>query len=265
MVEPFYFGESPRMLFGALHAATRRRERALLVCPAVLHDAMRSRRSLWTLCESLAAGACDVLRFDWFGTGESSGDPLDLSLAGMLDDLGAARSMLRTLSADAPLRMLALRSSCLPLLAFAHAQAGPVDLVLWDPRLDGAALVAQWRRKHHAQLHEAGRYPYGRGEPRADELLGFRIRTSWLDELAALDFTARPLPVGSRVLVAGWHPTPAVERFIAAQRAGAVSVDWMALPAGETPALDRPELFERQVFPRRSVAELGERLAERVV
>jgi len=260
MVESFYFGESPRLLAGALHPAARR-TRTLLVCPPLLHDAVRSRRSLWALCEAQAAAGCDALRFDWYGTGDSSGESADVSVSGLIDDLGAARSLLRTIGNDAPQRLLGLRSGCLPLLAFAAMQAGPVDLVLWDADLNGAAVVQRWRAQHVEQLREAGRYPYGHGHAADNEMLGFAVAPALLDDLSALDFTSRPLPVGSRVLVAGWQPTADVERFISTQRAASVSVDWMGLVDGEMPS-QNPAVFERQRFPRRSVAELGERLSE---
>lgn len=260
MVDPFYFGEAPRLLCGLLHAASRR-ERALLICPPLLHDATRSRRGLWSLAETQAAAGSDVLRFDWYGSGDSTGESGEITLGGLLDDLGAARSQLRTLSNGARLRMLGLRSASLPLLAFATQQAGPVDLVLWDVDLCGRTLVARWREQHREQLRQAGRYPYGSGAPVADELLGFPVSLTFLAELEQLEFSARPLPVGSRVLVAGWELTPKVERFIATQRAASVSADWMPLPPGEIPSLD-PAVFERQRFPRRSVAALDARLSE---
>jgi hypothetical protein len=267
MTEPFYFGDSPRSLFGILHPAIARQKKALLACPPLFQDAIRSHRALWQLAESLSEAGIDTLRFDWFGTGDSSGESQELVFDGMLDDLLAAREMLTTMSGATLTRMLALRSSALPLLMHAAAQSAPVDLVLWDPCLDGKAVVADWRAQQTRQMAEAGRYVYRTSVPDRDELLGFTVNDELLASIEALDLSRTPLPHGSRVLLAVWATSAPVEqalveRFIETQRTAGAVVECLQFDTAEAPPFDAPRLFEAQIFPRRSLSQLMERMVE---
>ncbi len=261
MTEPFFFGQPQRSLFGILHPASTPRRKALLVCAPLLQDGIRSQRALWALAETLAAAGVDALRFDWFGSGDSAGESRDLSFAGLLDDLQVARITLRGLS-DAPrICVLALRSAALPLIAQASADTEPVDLILWDPQLLGSSTIADWRLQHEQQLHEAGRYPGGRSAIEDDELLGFDVAPALLDPLAAADATRMRLPAGSRILLAAWNAGPELERFVAAQRAVGIAVETLQFDAADAPSFDDPHRFESLAFPRRSVTQLAQRLA----
>jgi hypothetical protein len=262
MTEPFYFGDSPRSLFGILHPAIARQKKALLACPPLFQDAIRSHRALWQLAESLSEAGIDTLRFDWFGTGDSGGESRDLVFDGMLTDLLVAREALATMSGAASVRMLALRSSAFPLLMHAAAQPMPVDLVLWDPCLDGKAVVADWREQQARQIAEAGRYVYRTSVPDRDELLGFTVNDELLASIEALDLSRTPLPRGSRVLLAVWATSAPVERFIETQREAGADVECLQFDTAEAPPFDAPRLFEAQIFPRRSLSQLVERLVE---
>ncbi|WP_167285027.1 alpha/beta hydrolase family protein [Marilutibacter alkalisoli] len=265
MTEPFYFGELPRSLFGAFHPALGQKSpdhdrQALLVCPPLLQDAIRSHRALWRLGETLSEGGVDTLRFDWFGTGDSAGDDADVLFEGLVDDVGMASEMLASMTAATRMRRFGLRSSALPLLAHAARQRGPVDLVLWDPCLDGGALVEGWRRQQQEQMTVAGRYPYGAPTPDDDELMGFAVADVLCDALSGFDGRKVVLPAGSRLLLAEWSPSVDTDAFVAHQLAAGVQVERLLLDPDETPPFDQPRLFESQLFPRRSVALLARRI-----
>ena len=256
----FHFGRDNR-LFGMLHrAASGAGDDVLLVAPPLLQEGIASQRALWTLCETASAAGTSVLRFDWFGSGESAGRSDEMTMATLQQDLGDAAG--RLAPSGTP-RTLALRSACLPLLAAAGGASAPVDLVLWDPVLDGGALVDAWKRQHQEQLQAVGRYLPGRGiPPAASELLGFDVCPDFVDALAQADFRRCALPAGSRVLVAAWEIDAALQAFIDIQQGAGVSVQTLVLVEGEQPAWSDPAQFENQAYPRRSVAKLGQALAE---
>lgn len=269
MTEPCYFGPRGRELFGLLHhGATADGDSpqvprpAWLVCPPLLQDAIRSHRALWTLSRSLAGAGHDVMHFDWYGTGDSSGDLEDLTLAGMSRDLDAGMAALGR-GASARPRVLALRSAALPVLAWVRQRGMPVDLVLWQPCLDGAGQVADWRAQQVDQLTVAGRYPYGAPAGADDDLMGFRLARAWLDSLAALDFRAWTLPEGSHLLVAAWQRDVVLDAWLERQRGAGIELDVLVFEDDEAPPVDAPRLFEAQLFPRQSVAALSSRMAGR--
>ena len=262
----FYFGARERRRFGMWHrpdAPTDASGPRVLVAPPLLQEGIMSQRALWSLCESVAGAGTHALRFDWYGAGDSAGDTTDLSLAGMQEDLREALESLSTVAGQ-PGRVLALRSACLPVLLQATAGSAPVDLVLWDPVLQGGPMIERWRHQHRQQLAGVGRYIVRKPAPCADnELLGFELATGFADALAQLDFRQRPLPPGSRVLIVAWTPDADLQAFIDTQRAAGVVVEVAALTTADQPPWDDPVQFENQALPRRSLVQLATLLTER--
>lgn len=267
MSAPFFFGSPGRDLYGLLHArdgVIPASAHALLLCAPLLQDGIRSHRALWALAQAVGEYGIPTLTFDWYGTGDSAGADTALSLPGMLDDLEhASRELLRR-GEVTQLQWLALRSAALPLLAFLERRAEPAEIVLWAPQLDGARLVREWREQHRQQLHESGRYVNAHHESDDGELLGFGVDDALLSTLSALDAASLRLPAGSRVRMAVWEMDEELDRFARGQRANGVSVEAVLLDEGERPEWCVPSRFGGQVFPRRAVAQLAQRMTAQV-
>ncbi|MDR0182531.1 hypothetical protein [Lysobacter arvi] len=267
MSAPFFFGAPGRALFGLLHAreeAIPASKHALLLCAPLLQDGIRSHRALWSLAQAVGQYGIPTLTFDWYGTGNSGGRDVELSVPGMFDDLDLACAELLRRGEVESVQFLALRNAALPLLAALERRVDPVDVVLWDPQLVGADVVASWRRQHRQQLHESGRYVHATHEPEDGELLGFGVHDALLDALCGLDAARLRLPPGSRVRMAVWEMDEELDRFAREQRAGGVSVEAVLLDEGERPEWDVPSRFGGQVFPRRAVAQLAQRMTAQV-
>jgi uncharacterized protein len=261
MPEIFYFGSPDRALLGLRHPPLGRAHGAVLACAPLLQEGIRCQRALWSLSETLAAAGIDVLRFDWFGSGDSAGTSADIVVPGLVDDLASAESFMRSSAALPGPRLLALRSAALPLLAHASRRREPVDVVLWAPVLDGAALAASWREQHRRQLHVAGRFLSAETASDDDELLGFVLDRDLLDDVGTLQGKNLLLPAGSKLLLAHWASSPVDESFVAAQRAAGVAVECLELDDADEPDWDDPDGFETQIFPRRAVNRLAGQLA----
>jgi hypothetical protein len=267
MPEIFYFGRGPRTLLGLRHPPIARPRASMLVCTPLLQEGIRCQRALWSLSEALATAGIDVLRFDWFGSGDSAGTSVDIDVPGLVDDIAAAEFLMRT-SADAGQaglarpRLFGLRSAALPLLAYASARREPVDVVLWAPALDGRALAAAWREQHRRQLHTAGRFLSAETASEDDELLGFVIDRDLLEDFGAWHGSDLLLPAGSRLVIAQWPASPVDEAFVDAQRDAGVMVEHFDLDGADEPAWDDPDQFETQIFPRQAVTQLARHLAE---
>ncbi|HEY0505281.1 MAG TPA: hypothetical protein VGD42_17500 [Lysobacter sp.] len=267
MSAPFFFGEAGRTLYGLLHAKPEPGEapaHGLLLCAPLLQDGIRSHRALWALAETVGNHGIPTLMFDWYGTGDSGGQDTELSLRGMLDDLDRASAELARRSGVKQVEWLALRSAALPLLTYLSGRIMPVDVVLWDPQLDGSRLVEGWREQHQKQLHGSGRYPNATHQSEGGELLGFGIDDALLSTLGAMDAARLRLPRGSRVRMAVWEMDEELDRFARAQRGNDVSVEAVLLDEGERPEWTVPSRFGGQVFPRRAVAQLAQRMTAQV-
>src|SRR5262245_27042595 len=81
---PLFFGPGDRSLFGWYHAAAGdvRATTGVVICAPLGHEHINSHRSLRHLADRFAAAGLPALRFDYHGTGDSSGydeDPQRLS------------------------------------------------------------------------------------------------------------------------------------------------------------------------------------------
>src|SRR5690606_20757112 len=142
-MEVFYFGQAPVQLLGVYHppALDCDRLQGVLLCYPFGQEYMRAHRAFRQLAESLAAKGYHVLRFDYRGSGDSSGDMDDVSAEDWLADIATAVGELRDLSGVHAVTLVGLRLGAL--LAAVHAaRAGDISrLVLWDPFASGQAFV----------------------------------------------------------------------------------------------------------------------------
>lgn len=153
-MDVFYFGQAPVQLLGVYHppALDHDRLQGVLLCYPFGQEYMRAHRAFRQLAESLAAKGYHVLRFDYRGSGDSSGNIDDVSAEDWLADIATAVGELRDLSGVHAITLVGLRLGAL--LAAVHAaRAGDISrLVLWDPFVSGQALVDEIKK-------EVGRSP----------------------------------------------------------------------------------------------------------
>jgi alpha/beta superfamily hydrolase len=195
---PFYFGPPDRQLFAIYHAPERERQvrAALLMCCPFGHEAIRAHRLYRVLADRIARLGIAVLRFDFFGNGESGGDDAQGEMTGWQRDLLSAHAELARRSGARATTWLAARLGATLALQSARRAPGLERLILWDPILDGPAYVEELHAAQIAML-EVGYYAknaswYKRREPGVvpaiTEALGHRISA----ELAAQWGALRP-------------------------------------------------------------------------
>jgi pimeloyl-ACP methyl ester carboxylesterase len=193
-VEPTYFGSDGKPLFGCYHAPQPpvRAGRALVICQPFGQEYVRCHRLLRLLAASLAQSGLPVLRFDYFGCGDSKGDAESATLARAIADLGEAvrfvRGRARALSVD----VLGLRLGAAIACRFASERRGQVErLVLWDPIVHGSEFLTSMQEQQVRFTKWLARQ-FGRALPAAqadgpNDFIGFRFCDALLEELGALD------------------------------------------------------------------------------
>ncbi|MFC3715269.1 amino acid adenylation domain-containing protein [Luteimonas soli] len=202
VLEPFHFGPPDRRLFGLYHAPRGQVRACVLMCPPLLHEQMRSYRFFAGIADQLAASGLACLRFDYFGTWDSGGASEDFHPAQARSDMALAAAALRERAGDVPLVLMGIRASAM--LARAEAERlGASALWLWQPVLDAAAYLRELDAFDAVERRSSTRYPFARKGPSADpgELMGFKLASTFREELLALDMHA-PVPE-TPVLVMG--------------------------------------------------------------
>jgi hypothetical protein len=130
--------------------------RALLVVSPLASEAVGSRRALVQLVRALASRGHGALMLDPRGTGESAGEPEDVTFEALCDDLRLGLSELARRFGEARPHVLAFRYASAAALAVSDGEA-PARVLLIDPCLDPQAALRQDLR------HEIARRVMRRG------------------------------------------------------------------------------------------------------
>ena len=198
---PCFFGDADRQLFGVYHPASgapARRAGVVLCYPAP----QEYRQAHWAyrrLAGLLAERGLHVLRFDYYGTGDSAGDSGEGRLAQWVADVGTAAQELQDVAGVRRTSLVGMRLGAAVAARAAAAGVDAADLVLWDPVVRGADYLAVLDAEHAAGM---GSHPYPVDERTApDELLGFVLPPAARAEIAAVDLAADGCGRPNRVLV----------------------------------------------------------------
>lgn len=135
----FYFGSSGKALFGAYHppiGAVRKNE-GVVLCPPIGVEGLRAQRALRQIATMLAKSGLHVLRFDYFGTGDSAGACEEGSVQQWQSDIETAMEELKDTAGISRLHLVGLRLGGALAAILAERVDGIENLVLWDPIVSG--------------------------------------------------------------------------------------------------------------------------------
>lgn len=197
-----HFGTSGRQLFGAYHAppATVTGRGAALLCPPWGQEYLVSYRVFRQLAVRLSESGYHVLRFDYFGTGDSAGEREDGDLASWQLDAAMAADELRDMSGFPSLATFGLRLGAAVAWRLAAARRDVHTTVLWDPILSGAAYLRELRAAQMEtdkwSLAPNRRAPSPVG---ALDLLGFPLTTSMRQSIEAVRTDSYAAPMTAQV------------------------------------------------------------------
>lgn len=182
-MDTFLFGPGDR-LFGAYYEGFGPPTAPpVLICNGLGQDAMRSHMLLRHLARRLSAVGGPVLQFDYRGTGDSWGQPDEITLTELREDTAIALQELLDISAHPRAVTLGVRLGAW--LALEHGDR----VIAWDPIVSGADYVDSLRtltRMLEEKRDDASPRSPAHGE-KNPELAGYRYAGELLEELAELD------------------------------------------------------------------------------
>lgn len=208
---PFFFGAAGE-LFGIYHSAARAATKAVLLCPPLGQDYIRCHRLYRQLAVALAGEGMAVLRFDYYGCGDSAGASSEVDWDRCLRDTATAADELRTRSGASQVVAFGARLGGSIALAAAD-NAKLADVVVWDPVVQGSAYVAELDGLQDALRVDTKRFVHPREwVDAAGQWLGFEVSPALRRQIGALEAT--------------WSTRPS----LLLDTLGAAPHDWQGLP-----------------------------------
>lgn len=182
-MEPRLFGPSQRALFGAVHEPRQPQANraAVLLCHAGIHEYMRTHWAMRRLADVLADAGHVVLRFDYSGTGDSSGRLEDATIEQWVEDITVAHEELADICGHSKISLVGLRLGAL-LAAMASAKKSVERLILWDPVVDGDDYLSELRALQ-ATRQSWSLLP---ADESSDSLLGYQLTREMERAIGAL-------------------------------------------------------------------------------
>lgn len=188
-IDPIYFRSGDKPLFGCYHAARgqQRRSCGVLICPPVGHEYINCHRALRQLAARLAGAGFPVLRFDYYGCGDSSGRDDEVTLQQWLEDISAAVSELRRRGGCREICVVGLRLGATLAMTVGARRAVFDSLVLWDPVVHGGNYLKELMELQREMSRFRPRPKAGRESADGIEILGFPLPQGLCSELKEID------------------------------------------------------------------------------
>ncbi len=242
-MNPIRFGSPGRQLFGIYQPPSggADRQTGVLLCNPFGQEAIRSHRLRRVLADHLAREGFHVLRFDYFGTGDSGGDDASGDLDGWCDDIVRADEELLSRSRRSRSSWIGLRlGASLAALASGRAPRVPQSLILWDPVIDGAGYLAELANAHiEARKLDFG--PRWKIESRLramisreseSEAFGFPLTPALKSHIGALSASSFAAARSTRVKVFYERESGHVSAFVQVLEAHAMNVSSLRIETG---------------------------------
>lgn len=188
--EPFFFGEDPKRLYGCHHPPRAGLDRGcgVVLCSPFGQESIRAHRTYLQLALRLSRVGFHVLRFDYYGCGDSAGETEDGNIGEWVQSISTAIAEMRTRATRHKVCLFGLRLGA-TLAMMAGAPRSDVDaLILWDPVIDGESYLADLRQMHRERLGKFRSAVSSEASPNAStDLLGLHFSEPMLSGLAEIN------------------------------------------------------------------------------
>jgi pimeloyl-ACP methyl ester carboxylesterase len=188
-MHPLFFGDSKKALFGLYHQALGQKVRdvGIVLCYPGPQEYMTAHWAFRRLADRLSKSGFHVLRFDYFGTGDSAGEGLEGNISQWKVDVGTAARELVDMSGAKSISLVGARLGA-ALAAQAVIEGIYLrDVVLWDPVINGRAYLEELKAlQRHLFPSKAEEFE------KNGELLGYPISPSVVTGIEEVDLLAHP-------------------------------------------------------------------------
>ena len=178
-IEPLYFGSPPKELYGCHHFPQSLNSRTCVVvlCYPIGQEYIQSHRAFYQLGVRLSQVGFHVLRFDYFGCGDSSGDFEKGTLFQWTADIHTAIEEIRKRSGVTRVCLIGLRIGATLSVSAALDCLCVDSIILWEPVVHGKTYLEELA-KSQLILMRSLRPKSGwimRNSEMPEEILGFPL------------------------------------------------------------------------------------------
>jgi exosortase A-associated hydrolase 2 len=212
-IQPFYFTASAGQLYGIYHPTQTSRKHAVLLCYPFGDEYIRSHRAFHQLAMRLNRAGFPVLRFDYYGCGDSSGQDRDTSLTQWLADTGAAVDELKRRSGLSHVVLAGLRLGASIALITAQRRPDIAGLALWEPIVNGREYLDQLQETHINKLLYMRTQPITQKVAQPSELLGFAVSGAFLESINNLDLFSTEASSSAKIFIIETEESLALKHF----------------------------------------------------
>jgi alpha/beta superfamily hydrolase len=223
----FFTNRDGRRLFSVLHRPQDAGARglAVVVCAPLFEEKLWSHRVLVHFARHLASQGVAVLRFDYFGDGESEGRFEDASVDSRLRDVADAVHHCRAQTDAGAVALVGLGyGGTLAVSAGVAPEAGIAGVVAWSPVIDGDRYVNDLLRAnlsaqmvvHRKVIHDREALIAQILDNQPVSIEGYEIGRELFTQMRALDLLATLRDSRRPMLVQQIAPAPRVESQYAA-------------------------------------------------
>ncbi len=216
---------------------------AVLMCHSLGHEYTRAYRNLQQLALMLARRGHHVLRFDYSGTGNSSGDCADGRLESLQSDTRKAAEHLLGCSGAMRYAVVGIRLGA-TVAATTPFEQPPERCVLWDPVVDGQAFLNTLWQLHDYALSSQTRFARVIQDSEPNQVFGHATSPEQLSSLAKLQLPQDLSPASLLLTSAGYTDEETGFRVSAGsrQRSVADEIYWHRQEFTES-AFSSPDAF----------------------
>ncbi len=188
---PFFFGDADKPLFGIHHqpaASSQLQDTSIVLCNPVGFEYGRAHSVIRHLAKKLTANGYHVLRFDYYATGDSSGQSHEISVEQCIEDIRLSCDEIKTISATRKVIVVGYRYGAL-LAAFASESYKFSRLVMWDPVVDGTEYLDDLQKIHNQMLVDPNRFDLNflSSTDASTELVGHDFPQAFRDKIKSLN------------------------------------------------------------------------------
>lgn len=152
-MNPYFFGKSSQ-LFGVFHKAQRNvdAQKGIVLCYPMSHEYLYVHRAYQQLAKRLSRAGFNVLRFDYYGSGDSLGDCEQATTEQWLLDIAAAIQEMHGIIGAQEVSLVGFHLGATLAALAAAREENIASVVLWEPVLNGVAYLGELEMAHASWL-----------------------------------------------------------------------------------------------------------------